>query len=172
MALQGSSPHPISIAAPPGDALTVPPIQQEQDNWCWAACTLMVLSFYGNTANRQCQLAAQLTGLPDCCLDPASCDVACEVSDVAPLYHLLNVVTTPMDGIAPFATLQTEFAAERPVEVATLDDGLGHTLVGRWAGLISGVEEVLFNDPWDGGVYLLQYTTLKATGIASWIGIS
>lgn len=42
-------------------------IPQIQSNWCYAACTEMVLRHFGDSTTTQCQIVENLRGLQNCC---------------------------------------------------------------------------------------------------------
>src|SRR4051812_28367077 len=67
-----------------GGGLDIPPIGQEQTNWCWAACMQMVLTKLGN-AVQQCSLADSAHGQRGCCGAPSSrlCNKPVKASDIA-----------------------------------------------------------------------------------------
>jgi hypothetical protein len=79
------STHRVAIAAPGAGApgmLNIVYVEQEQLNWCWAACCEMVFDLTGVTINgnpvKQCEMAtAQFHGA--CCSAPSSsiCDQGC-----------------------------------------------------------------------------------------------
>ncbi|HEY1728724.1 MAG TPA: papain-like cysteine protease family protein [Candidatus Baltobacteraceae bacterium] len=47
----------------------IAPQTQEQTNWCWIACYLMVCSEYGVAVDEQCIVAQRALGVADCCTD-------------------------------------------------------------------------------------------------------
>ena len=98
----------------------MPRIAQEQTNWCWAACTEMVLHYYGNPDARQCEFANSLFNQTQCCEDPTdpACNQTCTGNDVEAVYANWNIRSTLIKGTVPFDGLQAEIDAGRPVEVA------------------------------------------------------
>ena len=60
--------------------LSVPEIQQEQDQWCWSGVSKCVLDYYGVFVD-QCNIAEyarsqnnSLFGTTNCCDDPEECN--------------------------------------------------------------------------------------------------
>jgi hypothetical protein len=51
-----------------GTGLTIPVKFQKQSQWCWAACSAMILEYYGALAN-QCDIANYALGQEKCCED-------------------------------------------------------------------------------------------------------
>jgi Papain-like cysteine protease AvrRpt2 len=152
--------------------LPVPVIWQEQDEWCWAACIVMALRYYGDGATEQCQLAAALTGKNGCCADPLDCNIPCEVDHVQPLYDKVGLLATGSLGVPAFGDLESQFAASCPVEVATSVNAAGHALIVTWAGLQDGQPHILLNDPEPPATVLWSYSELTSRTIATWTGIA
>ena len=73
---------------PPGKELNVPLIAQEQNKWCWAACTEMVSRYYGNDKVYQCEMANLLFGKKICCKNPNSilCNKGCIFSRISKVF--------------------------------------------------------------------------------------
>jgi hypothetical protein len=176
MPLRNSTPRKVPVPGPAAAAiappLPVPVIWQEQDEWCWAACIVMALRYYGDGATEQCQLAAELTGKNGCCADPLDCDTPCEPDDVQPLYDKVGLLATGSLGVPTFGDLESEFAASRPVEVATSANRAGHALIVTWAGLQNGLPHILLNDPEPPATVLWSYSELASKTIATWTGIA
>lgn len=153
-------------------SISVPQIKQEQKNWCWAACTDMIASYYGNAALRQCACANWLFGRSDCCGSPGSsdCDRGCAVDDVSRVLAHFGIHSSLINGTVPFSTLKTEVDAARPVEVAYFwSSGGGHVaIVCAWDHNTTG-DFVRVNDPayGSGGVYYKNLLT--AYGMGKWV---
>jgi hypothetical protein len=135
-------------AAPP--MLAVPYFQQQQTQWCWAACTQMVAAYMNKPPVQQCDLANLLHGQTNCCASPSSaaCNAPCPTAQVPVVYgHLgINCLTNlwPVNA----AVLLNELQQGRPVEVGYLwYAGGGHVAIVR--GITpQGLYAV--NDPWFG----------------------
>lgn len=54
-----------------GLILSVPVKIQEQSNWCWAASSQAIISYYGKTLN-QCDISNYAWSLSSCCSDPSN----------------------------------------------------------------------------------------------------
>ena len=122
LAPTGPAPQATAAQAPPSGGATAVSLpfemqQQEQTNWCWAACGVSVERFYSGSAtwSRQCDLASQELGLT-CC--PAGSNPACNV------YGYLDRALTRVGhfhtwapGPAAPAVIQGELANNRPLGV-------------------------------------------------------
>jgi len=152
-------------------SLSVPQINQEQTQWCWAACADMVLHYYGNSGVRQCDFANWLFGQTGCCASPSSpvCNQPCAVNDVQRVYTQWGILSAPSSGTVPFSTLEFEINGDRPVEVAyAWTGGGGHVaVVSGWDRNATG-PFVRINDPayGSGGVYYSDLLT--AYGLGTW----
>lgn len=158
-----------ALAAP--NPLPVPVLEQEQDEWCWAACIVMVLRYRGDPATQQCQLAAERTGYAQCCQDPLGCDCPCPVPMAGQLYNQVGLPATLTLGAPPFATFTSEFAAARPVHVATSADGTGHALLVTWAGQQNAVPHLRLIDPLIPALVLKRYSHVQNEAMAAWTGL-
>src|SRR5437763_14227381 len=84
----------VTAAALPGTiSLNVPHVYQQQNEWCWAACTQMIAAFLGNANVKQCDLANFLQDRTDCCRFPASdvCNQPCPLQDIVPVYQHMGI---------------------------------------------------------------------------------
>ena len=172
--------RPIQFGTPLRGArtLNVPQIAQEQKNWCWAACTDMVLHYYDNPDARQCEFANWLFNQTQCCVDPANpaCDRGCSRHEVQAVYANWNILSTFIERTVPFAVLQAEIDADRPVEVAFYWNGGGaHVAIVRGWGTNETGPFVRVNDPayGSGGVYYDDLLTAYGLGrwTLTWTGI-
>jgi hypothetical protein len=176
---------PITLGEPAGWAAivrdpqgrTVPQLGQDQTEWCWAACAQMVLRFYGDDAVRQCDLATELFGNPTCCADPSSalCNEPAQVPDIAGVYTRRGRNANLVNGSVPFATLQAEINANRPVEVGfAWNDGTCHqALLCGWNVDATG-PLLLVHDPWwhSGAVYYVNLVAAYGSGSWQWTWVS
>lgn len=134
-------------AVAPGAAnpLTMAYMQQQQNNWCWAACCEMVFHHAGvNTTVSQCDMAtAQFGGA--CCSAPTS--AACDQGNWPEnTYGHYAFHYTKRQNSISLADVQAEINANRPVEIYYAWNGGGaHValIVGYYA---NGDVEVY--DPW------------------------
>ncbi len=127
-----------SLAAEPAvgalPMLDVPYFQQEQSEWCWAACTEMVATYLGIANVRQCELANFLHGQTNCCQEPGSdaCNQPCPYEGIGPVYGHLNVNCISDPFPENVQVIQRELLAGRPVEVGLLwYEGGGHVALIR-----------------------------------------
>ena len=168
---------PIDFSAPIPTVkiIDVPQIAQEQTNWCWAACIEMVLCYYGTSAVLQCELANELFSRSDCCSEPSNpeCNKPCEIEDISNLYARRNIQSQFVDENVPFATLQSEIDAARPVEIVFYQrrEQRGHLVIVRGWHTIEAEEFVHVNDPKDstGASGIVAYSELlDAYGEGKW----
>src|SRR5262245_49470320 len=84
---------PIAAAPAAPVMLDVPYVQQEQNEWCWAACTQMVAAFLGQADVKQCELANFLHQQTDCCQNPNSdrCNQPAPLESIVPVYKHLGI---------------------------------------------------------------------------------
>jgi hypothetical protein len=136
-----------------GTSLNVPLFAQLESNWCWAASGEMIFSFF-NTNVSQCSQANQAFSRTDCCQNPSSS--ACNQGS-SPNFSFFGFNATSTGTALTFAQLQTEFAANRPVEFewnwnsssgATCASCGAHAMVAVGTDTdASGVQYVSVNDP-------------------------
>src|SRR5450755_5091717 len=96
---------------------------REQSEWCWAAVSASISSYFGGPAGPaggpwlQCQVASSVLGQPDCCADgsTASCNQDWYLQDGLTCVNHLG--GPPVVGPSPFAYVQQEIDANRPVAV-------------------------------------------------------
>ena len=158
--------------------INVPHIEQEQTNWCWAACIEMVLRYYDTSVAQQCELANELfVGVPDCCSEPSSpeCNKPCEIEEISTLYLHRNIQSQLVDENVSFSTLQSEIDADRPVEILfqyKQKEKRGHLVIVRGWYTIETEEYVHVNDPKDDDADLPRMVAyselLNAYGEGKW----
>jgi hypothetical protein len=151
--------------------LDVPYVQQEQNEWCWAACTQMVAAYLGQPDVKQCELANFLHGQTDCCQNPGSdqCNQPAPLEKVVPVYNHLNIHAIGEAHAETIAVMVRELNAKRPVEVGFLwYGGGGHVVIVR------GLDEdgnFAVHDPWFGSGPVTYLGLLTAYGQGRW-GVS
>jgi hypothetical protein len=109
-------------AAPAGTSpmLPVPYYLQEQDQWCWSACTQMVAEYMnGPPPVRQCELANFLHGQTNCCANPSSptCNLPCPLEGIPIVYGHVGIHCLTNSWPVNAAVLLNELQQGRPVEV-------------------------------------------------------
>ena len=153
--------------------LNIRHVAQRQSNWCWAASAQMVLEHCGRIAS-QCEIANRLLAKYICCVLPKLCNVGCNSGGVSQIYNLFGIGSTYSVGTLPFASIQAEINANRPVEVGVAWDGGG----GGHLAIISGWEQdtsgdwVRVNDPdptISGQVVMLYSGLSKFNGVGDWV---
>lgn len=175
---------PLTLRPPsPSNPLGVPRIEQEQTEWCWAACADMVLEFYKDPAAKQCHLAnsASPAAGDSCCGDPTSqvCNRPLSDTEVSQLWTDRQVRNTPLGHEIGFQDLKDEIDDGRPVEVGWSRGGNGNHLVivHGWQVTSTG-EQVYVNDPakgqGEGWMSLSDLQTARQTGFwtSTWVGLT
>lgn len=148
--------------------LDVPYMHQEQNEWCWAACSQMVASYFGNSAVKQCELANFLHDQTTCCQNPGSthCNQPSPYEGIGQVYEHLGINCISEPNAETPQVLVREVRAQRPVEVGLLwAGGGGHVILVRGV-TAQGLFAV--NDPWYGqGVVTYMYL-MTAYGQGRW----
>jgi hypothetical protein len=153
--------------APPGAAnpLGVPFLQQQQTNWCWAACCEMVFRYYGAPDVSQCNMASAQFGL-DCCTNHpvgGACNVGNWPERVYPAY---NYRCARVDRAYTLAEIKAEIDAGRPVEVYYAWSG-----GGAHVALVTGYfanDDLQVHDPWYGTARRAYTFVVNAYNLGSW----
>jgi hypothetical protein len=150
---------PVPVALQPlafvGNTLTVPYSEQEEGNWCWAACGEMVFNYYNVAGTRQCDLASWLCG-SDCCAAPSShlCNTGASDAQIVAIYQHWSLNCSPPSSPLLFSQVQSEIDNRRPFEVAVQWWwGGGHVVIVCGWYTDDGwfnEETVRVNDPWLG----------------------
>jgi Papain-like cysteine protease AvrRpt2 len=152
MLSEGSGGGGASGEPPPFDSLAnfaVP--HQQQVNWCWAAVTLGVESFFNPaTTSTQCDIANVALGRRDCC--PARTGNPCDRTwyldrTLINVGHLASQSPTPSD----FGTVRNQIAAKVPlccrIGWAGPEDGGHFVALSGWSIDDNGTQYVDVNDP-------------------------
>ena len=146
-----------TVAPRVGAAGVVYPYEHQQaDNWCWDACTLMVLEYYSLTGTgiQQCQIAQRFLGVAGCCTSPlpGACDQGYAADGIAGIYAQYSVDATYYSSAVAETDLKSELDAKRPVEVmySWNTSGAHVALVFGYYVDASGVTMYRVSDPWYG----------------------
>lgn len=142
--------------------LNITPITQQQQQWCWAASSQMILSYYG-TSTAQCTMANYCFGQYSCCNNivwPDGTGYYCNQpnwifdrgSDMAEvLSHYGGISGTGYYSALGWSTLVSEIDGGHPFVIGfSWTGGGGHALVGRGYSGSYGY----YNDPWPGEGYM------------------
>jgi len=153
--------------------LPVPQIYQEQTQWCWAACAIMVARYYGDMNNQQCDLASWLFSQPNCCSDPSSslCNGPCRWEYICDVYEspLAFARCVAYAGYIPPASIKYEIDRGRPIECGFVlsDASVGHSVIV--SGYYNDVDDSVYvNDPADGEGAITWTDLLNAYFAGSW----
>ena len=176
MALKTAQRIPIPFAIPKDLSPAITLVQQDQTNWCWAACTMMVANFYGVAGYTQCKLANMFFGQSTCCQsgDSDVCNLGLEINQIAAVYSNMAIVCNYINGPVTLDVLNTQVNLQgNPVEISVAWSGSGSHVV-----IISGVDAnsqvITVNDPGtssSGGILYNDLLTYSGRGnwVASWI---
>lgn len=167
--------------AAPAQELKIPITIQEQSNWCWAACSEVVLDYY-KTVKTQCEIAEwtrtaayPFFGDVNCCQDPSK---GCNKEN-----YNFNRAGSIQEILIHFGNLQNEGSLPLTLDEITSDiqnnrlfvialkwkDGYGgHFVVGH------GIKDdnVYYMDPdSEDGFYIVKYSDLRdGTNPGTWRG--
>ncbi len=143
---------------PAPTTLPVPFFEQEETNWCWAACIQMVMHYFNQTSVDQCHVAS-LFFEDDSCSQPDSFNFGCDPEDVKRIFANpdLSVECTRRASTVQFGTIQKEInEGQRPIAVALLwftptkKERGGHIIIVKGWRMFDGKPFVKVNDPWYG----------------------
>ncbi|MFT3777924.1 MAG: papain-like cysteine protease family protein [Ottowia sp.] len=153
----------------PVDVVLRFPIQRQlQSQWCWAAVSASVASYYlRSTTWTQCRVANARWGRSDCCGTGASgpCNNPSVLDTPLTTVGHFNRMTSSQESLQ---TLENELVAGRPVCIRVAWAGGGaHFIVA------SGTEDdgfVWISDPGGGTLALVAYDTLRTaySGSGTW----
>lgn len=142
--------HPPAAGASPPSAGSLHGFSmevQEQKNWCWAAVSVSVASFYGAHAWTQCAVASAEFAL-SCCgqVMVAGCDMAWYLDKALRRVKHLKLAQA---GSETFSVIQKEIAAGQPLGCHILWSGSGGHFValGGWSVASDGTRYVDIHDP-------------------------
>lgn len=162
-----------------GQVLDVPEVIQEQSQWCWAAVSKNVLSYYGHD-NEQCEIAEYTRtvatwhdfGQVNCCENP---NLGCNywnynwgytgsIADI--LNHFSGIETNNIGSKLTLAQIENELINGKPFIFRWgFTSGGGHFLVGH--GLTGNAMHYM--DPWFGqGHMIADYDWVVSSQTHSW----
>lgn len=174
MSLRNFQVRKISLGSPTPGAKELPVhlISQKESNWCWAACAKMVMSYYGETSVKQCDLANWLFQRSDCgdASSSPNCNRTCRVGDVSKVYTNWNIHSILSRHPVSPSELQGEINLGQPVEVAFIWNGGLHGHVVLVTGWYPEPQEIWFKvlDPGEGVKKISYSYLLTAYGKGSW----
>lgn len=141
---------PVAMSGGTGPLLDIPPVTQQQSNWCWSACGEMIFNYlHEPTRVDQSLLAEALLGM-HCTADPGRCDVGISISQLLDLYSIMAVRYQALSGSLSASKLRLEIDQKRPVHIGILwsSGSSGHMILLR--GYVDDPTEGLWidiNDP-------------------------
>jgi hypothetical protein len=156
--------------APPAKVLPITRVIQQQDNWCWAACSQMLFAYFGVAGGvTQCAMASWNFAPLTCCQSPVpgGCDRG---AWPGPVLANWGVPSTWLNTPLAYASLQAQIVANRPM-IAYYEWIYGGSHVAVITGYYNP-NEVHVNDPWSAYSYgRIAYSFLaSAYGLGTWSG--
>jgi len=152
--------------------LKVPLTVQEQDEWCWAACSASILRYFEKTI-KQCYIANFALSLDSCCKDPNPCKkgnfIFGTAGSIKGILAHWCVSSQRLTDSLPFSKIKEEIQLNRPLiirwSLASTENG--HFLIIRgYRVKKSGKNERLYLvNPWAGegyGVFSYDYVWWKS----------
>jgi Papain-like cysteine protease AvrRpt2 len=150
---------------------------QLQTNWCWAAVSASISSFFGGPAGasggpwQQCEVANCALTQTACCMNGASpaCNQDWYLEEgLTCVSHLAGPVSS---GPSPYANIKNEIDNDRPVgvRIGWYGDG-GHFVCVTGYDDSTGTQFVNVDDPWY-GPSTYEYTafgTAYQSGAGGW----
>jgi hypothetical protein len=161
--------------------LNVPPIYQDESNWCWIASAKMVLGYVAGDSTSECTLANQRQANSngwnynnntsiDCCSngrpswnDPVPPNGCNHTGGAGSIYADKNISNSWSNTPLSWTALQNEFRANRPVSFDLTwnnctASNCGHQMVAIGEHMdAAGGDWVVANDPGNGDTIALPY---------------
>lgn len=130
--------------------LSVPAYQQEQSNWCWAACSKSIIQYFKGASPTQSNIVKFVFG--------SVVNQGATASQTQSALANWNVTSSKLLSPLSYAAVQSQINNNHPI-IAVLQ--IGTTLSGH-DNLIRGYDTsydgVLFIDPGDGDYHAQNYT--------------
>jgi hypothetical protein len=180
MALQTEVPLAIAPVAPPQtnfQTVAVPyyPNDEDEPNWCWAACAQMMGSLFLNRLIDQCTFANAVFSGANCCDDRTACNAPVDITDdnIRAIFAVIGKVPNYVPTFLSFEDLEAEIGSKQlPVEVGFQWDpqhgGGGHVAVVCGVSTQGSDQQVYVNDPVYGCGWIEFSNLLSAYGLGSW----
>ena len=136
-----------------GKKLNIPVIYQTQTEWCWAACAVMILKYYGYNKKF---LSAYNQG--------------CKHKDIKKVFSHWKMSCKFKKGKMLFSTIVSEINAGRPIEIGIqIPFGDSHVVIIIGYKTLSESNYVYIIDPKHGGSWHDFKSFFYANGITKWI---
>lgn len=131
--------------------LNINAVQQQQTNWCWAACTQMVCTYLG-TYPSQSEIVTFIYGSP--------VNQGANVNQISSALWHWNITSTPTSNSLGFYTLSSQINNDQPM----ISGRSGHAQLirGYYEDTSYGTKNVYFIDPWDASYRILPYSTYSS----------
>jgi hypothetical protein len=139
------------------------PIQQQSmRNWCWAACTSSISTFYNDMpVLSQPQLEAALNNKPACAFGPLIeyCD---DMANLADSLSYIGHLREEDDNVLPSADVVAALASGNPIGVQLNIPGIGgHAVIIVEAANAGGRTVIQVADPAKGQINTMYYEDLR-----------
>jgi hypothetical protein len=148
----------------PGRVLSVPYSAQQTPVWCWAACSEMILQYYGRVAT-QCGILSAWFRF-DCCTFPGPCTTTAPIEVIQATLAAVGVGSQRVLSPVSFDVVRAEIDAGRPLILAYRGSFSGHVVVLYGYDALG---RVYINDPLYGQVRGVPYgATFTYNGQLGW----
>jgi hypothetical protein len=130
----------------PGAPTTLPRVDQDETNWCWAACLQLLLQLILRNRLSQCQVAELVLGQNpgECCSGAEPCNFSLRPEEVSDALDDVGLAADFFPTVLSPRSLSLAVAAG-PVAIVLTRTASGHMLLAvRMSGL--AIVDVL--DPW------------------------
>ncbi len=127
-------------------------VQQQQNQWCWAANSECILKYYGFTTNTtQCLINNYAWSKSTCCTSPSGCNQSNQITGTGAiddiLTHFGSLTSTFYNRSLTVAEVKTALTDTRPFVIGVMwSAGGGHVVVGCAYNVSSST--LTFMDPW------------------------
>lgn len=141
---------------------TVAAIQQEQSNWCWAACSSAVLQHYGINASQEDIVNYIKGGLYN------------QTATTGEMLRAVreNGLSASFRGVPTYDQIQSEIDTGNPMETLIgWTNGGGHALVLDGYFLNQGRQYINIMDPWYGDHFNYNYQYYRSNENFKWNAI-
>lgn len=121
-------------------------------NWCWAACTDMVLKYFGAFSS-QSQIVVFTYG--------EVVNKSANVTQISAALANWNVNSIPTASMLAFSTIISQIENNEPMISGR--NGHAQLIRGYYQDTSNNIMDVYYIEPWDGTYRLLSYGTYSST---------
>jgi hypothetical protein len=125
--------------------LPIDPQSQSQTQWCWAAITAIISSYFeslgGGIARQQCEIVQNFDTVGhDCCANPGACNKPGKLDES--IDFVRNFAPPRIDHVITASRINAELQANNPVAVRVLLQDGGEHAVLIYGGQYQGFGEI------------------------------